>query len=52
MKKSVYAILAIISLSISLVILLLGLAKNEIWANNSFNIPILVSVLWGVLQTS
>ena len=50
--KSTYAILAIISIIFCLLISFLALANNEAWANNSFNIPILVSVLWGIFQFS
>jgi hypothetical protein len=48
---SQYASLAVASLSFCLFISILALINKETWANNSFNIPILVSVLWGILQT-
>ena len=50
--RSVYANIAIISLIICLAVSFLALSKNEMWANNSFNIPILVSVLWGIFQST
>jgi hypothetical protein len=45
-----YAIATVVLLSISLLLSFLALINKEAWANNSFNIPILVSVLWGILQ--
>ena len=37
--KSIYANIAIASLTISLIVSFLALGNKENWANNSFNIP-------------